>query len=38
MEHPRQTSPSAETSDRLPASDELADKVAEDLALAPAAS
>ena len=38
MEHPRQTSPSAETSDALPASDELADKVAEDLALTPAAS
>ena len=38
MEHPRQASPSAETSDRLPASDELADKVAEDLALTPAAS
>ena len=38
MEHPRQASPSAEASDALPASDELADKVAEDLALTPAAS
>ena len=38
MEHPRQASPSTETSDTLPASDELADKVAEDLALTPAAS
>ncbi|MEK7272190.1 MAG: hypothetical protein AAB047_00030, partial [Nitrospirota bacterium] len=38
MEHPKQASPSAETSDSLPASDELADKVAEDLALTPAAS
>ena len=38
MEHPRQASPSAAAPDAVPASDELADKVAEDLALTPAAS
>lgn len=38
MEHPRQASPSDEPAAGLPASDELADKVAEDLALIPAVS